>query len=97
MPYYFCVINLIERCLYYRHDHRHVILTFSFYVTICCYAVSLIGKTLRKRAVSQHAHLTSYVSYVSDLKELKYVLYKPWRRKGFIQFESIINVLVSSF
>ena len=31
------------------------------------------------------------------LTTLKYVLYKPWRPKGFFQFEIIINVFVSSF
>ena len=27
----------------------------------------------------------------------EYFVYKPWKPKGFIQFEIIINVLVSSF
>ena len=37
------------------------------------------------------------VSNVLTLEALDYFLYKPWRPKGFFQFEIIINVLVSSF
>ena len=44
------------------------------------------------------------MSTVVDIRALsvnplnaEYFLYKPWRPKGFIQFEIIINVLVTSF
>ena len=55
--------------------------------------------TLSDLDLYKHGYLLtpqSHKGYLT-LKALNICSYKPWRPKGFMQFEIIINVLVSSF
>ena len=51
------------------------------------------GRRARKSVSNKSIHF----SYILNLTTLNIFLYKPWRPKGFFQFEIIITVLVSSF
>ena len=57
-------------------------------LSVCISPITDNG-TQRVRGVYRLRRLT--------LAGLKYFLYKPWRPKGYFQFEIIINVLIGSF